>query len=130
MLENIRLENIEIVYEGGGDKKVAFFPADLLEKITEATASYPEFSMFGELPAWGFYVRNVDGLTMKNIRLRYKKEDFRTAMIFDDVKGLQLSDVVIPTAKELPVIILNKVTKPSLLNIELPVEESKGLRVQ
>ena len=67
---------------------------------------------------------------MKNIQLRYKKEDFRTAMIFDDVKGLHLSDVTIPTAKEVPVILLNKVIKPSLLNIKLSVELSKGIRVQ
>lgn len=129
-VENVRLENIEIVYDGGANKEVAFFPADSLEKITEATASYPEFSMFGELPVWGFYIRHVDGITMKNIKLRYKKEDFRTAMIFDDVKRLQLSDVNIAAAKELPVIILNKVPSPSLQNIQLPVEQTKGVRVQ
>lgn len=129
-VQNIKLENIEIVYEGGADKAVAFFPVDSCQKITEAEAFYPEFSMFGELPAWGFYVRHAEGLTMTNIRIRYKKEDFRAAMIFDDVKGLRLSDADIPTVKELPVILLNRTRQPSLQNIKLPVEQAKGIRVQ
>ncbi len=129
-VQNVRLENIEIIYEGGADKSVAFFPADSLAGITEAVASYPEFSMFGELPSWGLYVRHVDGLVMKNIRMQYKKDDYRTAMIFDDVKDLQLTHITIPTIKEAPAIILNKVEKPSLQNINLPVAATKGIKVQ
>lgn len=129
-VENVRLENIEIVYAGGADKRTAFFPVDSLLKITEAEASYPEFSMFGELPVWGFYARHVDGLKMKNVNLRFKKDDFRTAMIFDDVKGLAMHKVAVPTAMEAPLIILNNGVRPALQDIKLPVEQSKGIRIQ
>lgn len=129
-VENISLENIEIVFAGGGDSSLAFFPADSLEKITEAEASYPEFSMFGELPAWGFYVRHADGLVMKNVTIRNKKEDYRTAAIFDDVQRLVLNNVRVPTGNALPVIILNKVGRPSLENIELPVNNAKAIKTQ
>lgn len=44
-VENVKLENIEIVYEGGASKAVNYFPLDSIHVITEATNSYPEFSM-------------------------------------------------------------------------------------
>jgi hypothetical protein len=48
-------------------------------------ASYPEFSMFKELPAWGFYVRHAKGITFENVVLACEKKDYRTAVILDDV---------------------------------------------
>jgi Glycosyl hydrolases family 28 len=129
-VENVTLENIEIIYEGGAQKDTAFFPSDSLSKITEAENSYPEFSMFGELPVWGLYVRHVKGLRMKNVTIRYKKDDFRTACIFDDVQGLQLDQLKIPANRSLPVIILNKVTKHSFNKLVLPAPENKAIRVQ
>jgi hypothetical protein len=58
--------------------------------VPEVPKKYPEFSMFGELPAWGFYVRHVEGLQMKNVVLKLKKADYRPAIVFDDVDGLKL----------------------------------------
>ena len=85
--------------------------------------------MFGELPAWGFYVRHTDGLQLKNVTVSYKDEDFRPSMVFDDVNGLLLSDVVIPTAKEMPVLVLKNVKNYSLKQVQLPVDAKKGILV-
>mgnify|MGYP000560200848 CR=1 FL=1 len=41
--------------------------------------------MFGELPAWGFYVRHVNGLTLDQIELKIEEPDYRPAFVFDDV---------------------------------------------
>ena len=49
--------------------------------------------MFGELPSWAFYVRHVDGITFRNVRMRLVNEDFRPAFVFDDVTGLDLIEV-------------------------------------
>jgi hypothetical protein len=68
-------------------------PLHRLDQIPEKKAAYPEFSMFGELPAWGLYVRHVDGLTLKNISLRIEEQDYRHAVIFDDVKNLDIQSV-------------------------------------
>lgn len=51
--------------------------------------------MFGELPAWGFYVRHMDGLTMKNIKLSIAAPDYRPALVFDDVRNLDIDSVII-----------------------------------
>lgn len=92
---NIRLENIEITYPGRGNKAFANLPVSRLQDVPEQIELYPEYSMFGELPAWGFYVRHVENLIMKNIRLRIKKPDYRPAIVLDDVKDLEIKELSI-----------------------------------
>ena len=65
-------------------------PLSRLKDVRENEKGYPEFSMFGELPAWGFYVRHVSGLTMNNISITARAKDYRPACVFDDVSGLNL----------------------------------------
>ncbi|SFD63700.1 Glycosyl hydrolases family 28 [Chitinophaga sp. CF118] len=124
---DITLENIEIIYGGGAKKQVAYFSPDSLENIPEKIADYPEFSMFGELPAWGFYVRHADGIKMKNVKLSYTGTEFRTACIFDDVDGLKLDNVQVAKAASQPVIILNKVKNQSLERMQLPYKKGAVL---
>ena len=127
-VEDVVLDNIDIVYEAGASKETAFFNADSLTSIPEHAGAYPEFSMFGELPAWGFYVRHATGLSMKNITVKYEKEDFRSAMVFDDVNGLQLQQVNIASGKNTPVIILHDTKKLSMKNIKLPLKSKDAIR--
>lgn len=89
-VEEVILENIEITYDGGGDEKIAKMPLDSLSRIPEQISEYPEFSMFGELPVWGFYARHVVGMKMKNITVRAKNKDYRPASVFDDVTHLKI----------------------------------------
>lgn len=90
-VENVSLENIEITYPGRGNDGLAILPIYRLKDVPEQEAEYPEFSMFGELPAWAFYVRHVNGLSMKNISVKAEAKDYRPAFVFDDVNGLQLN---------------------------------------
>ena len=106
-VENVRLENIEIHFPGGGNKGLAYMPLSRLEEVPEKVASYPEFSMFGELPAWGFYVRHVKGLTLKNITLKLERPDYRPAYVFDDVEDLSTHALTIEGDPKHPAIILN-----------------------
>ncbi len=129
-VEDVRLENIEIIYEGGARKEVAFFGLDSLSKVPEQEGSYPEFSMFGELPAWGLYVRHASGVHLQNIKFRYKQDDFRPAMIFDDVPGLVLHGITIPTAGTAPVIIVKDSPAFDLRNTSLPFDRKKAIQIQ
>lgn len=110
-VENVTLENIEIIYPGRGHKGFAYMPVSRLEEVPELEGKYPEFSMFGELPAWGFYVRHVDGLTMRDIKIKIKNPDYRPAFVFDDVKNLNLQTIRIDGDNKANPIILNKVEK-------------------
>lgn len=110
-VENVTLENIEIIYPGRGNKAFANLPLSRLNEVPEQEGKYPEFSMFGELPAWGFYVRHMDGLTMKNIKIRIKSPDYRPAMVFDDVKNLNIESLQIVGDSKPNPIHLNNVEK-------------------
>ncbi|MBK6698351.1 MAG: right-handed parallel beta-helix repeat-containing protein [Saprospiraceae bacterium] len=92
-VENVILENIKIIYPGRGLKAYANIPLYRIKDVPELETSYPEFSMFGELPAWGFYVRHVKGLTFKNINLSIKDPDYRPAMVFDDTHQLRIESL-------------------------------------
>lgn len=129
-VQDITLDNIEITYAGGAKKQTAQFGLDSLEKVPEKIADYPEFSMFGELPAWGFYVRHAEGITLKNIKLNYQKSDFRTACIFDDVNKLELDNLSVDKAETLPAILLNKVTRPSLQRIYVPGDAKEAVQIR
>ncbi len=86
-IENITLRNIEIRYPGGGNPDFAKVGLNELDKVPEMAASYPEFSMFRELPAWGFYIRHSQGIQFENVTLTCLKKDYRTAIVLDDVHG-------------------------------------------
>lgn len=105
-VQDVTLENINITFGGGADKKHAYVSIDSLAKIPEIEIEYPEFSMFGELPSWGLYVRHAERLHLKNITLKYKETDFRPALAMDDVKGVDINGLTIPTANTAPVIVM------------------------
>ena len=110
-VENVQLQNIAISYKTIADKQVNFMPLDSFHIITEATKDYPEFSMFGELPVWGFFLRHVQGLTMKNITVKMEGKDFRQAFLFEDVKKLLQQNITIAGAVKKPAIFYNNVEK-------------------
>ena len=81
-VEDVVLENIRVQYPGGGVKGLEASP------IPEKAGDYPEFSMFGELPCWGLYLRHVDGMRMKGVKLELYNADGREERVLEDVKGL------------------------------------------
>lgn len=105
MIENVTLRNIEIHYPGGGNPSFAKVGLDELDKVPEMGASYPEFSMFKELPAWGFYIRHARGITFDNVTLICDKKDYRTAVVLDDVHGASFKELKInePGIRKSPV---------------------------
>ena len=105
LIDNVTLKNIEIHYPGGGDPNFARVGLNELDKVPEMAALYPEFSMFKELPAWGFYVRHATNLKFENIVLTAAKKDYRTAIVLDDVHGMTVNSLKVnePGAKKDPV---------------------------
>ncbi len=85
-IENLDLSNIRITYFGTGTKDLA------VRAIPEEKARYPKIGMFGDLPSYGFFIRHVDGVRLHNIQFDYINSDARPAIVFDDVRGVNLSD--------------------------------------
>ena len=83
-VENILLENISITQRGGVLEPVAA-PAD--EKIAE----YPEATMWGLLPARGFYINHARNVTFRNVKVESMGTDVRPFIFKTDAQGI--SDV-------------------------------------
>ena len=79
----VSLNNINIAMKGGDKEKRGI-------DVPENHERYPESTMFGTLPAYGFYVRHVEGLTMRNVQVHWDEPDSRPAAIFDDVRDLDI----------------------------------------
>jgi len=80
VIENVTLSNVRLSFAGGGTKE------DASRTIDEKPTAYPEYSMFGRLPAYGFYFRHVKGLKLLNFQLQSAKGDMRHALVFEDVE--------------------------------------------
>ena len=87
VIEKVILRNIEIHYPGGGNANFANVDLNKLDSIPEVRGKYPEFSMFKELPAWGFYIRHAKNITFENVTMTCKKKEFRKAVVLSDVQG-------------------------------------------
>ena len=98
-IEDVSFENIELIYPGRASKAMAYVPITRLSQVPENTSKYPEFSMFGELPSWGFFIRHAKGITFSDVRLKVLDEDFRPAVLCDDVQGISMNQVEIQPAK-------------------------------
>ena len=84
-IENVRLQNISLAFDGGGDR------TNTTRQIRERPDAYPECKMFGTLPAFGFYCRHVKGLHFDNVKLRTAAPDQRHAMMFDDAEAVTVN---------------------------------------
>ena len=103
-------------------------PLQKLAAIPERADRYPEFSMFGELPAWGFYVRHAEGITFENVALSAKAPDFRSAFVFDDAENILLKTMRIAPTGEAPVIFQREVKNLRLQDAEPPAATKEGLK--
>jgi hypothetical protein len=128
-VENVTLENIEISYPGRGNEGMGYIPLYRLKDVPESENVYPEFSMFGELPAWGFYIRHVNGLTMKNISVTTRENDFRPSLIFDDANNIILDFITISRANSRSPVVLNNVTGANIRNLKTPGFTGEGIKI-
>jgi polygalacturonase len=89
-VEDVTLSNIRIDSEEGG-------PAEWVSReVSEQPRSYPEARMFGRLPCYGFYCRHVNGLRMRAVEFRAAQNEQRPALVFDDVKDLDVDGLRCP----------------------------------
>lgn len=125
-VENVTIENVTIRYAGTGDSTINYMPLDSVNIITEATGSYPEFSMFGELPAWGFYIRHVNGLTLRNIRLIHRQTDYRAGVVIHQSENVELKNIRLSVPSAAPAVFINKSKNISVRKLKLPRGKKNG----
>ena len=102
-IEDVKLSNIRIYYKGGGTKE------DAAVVPPEKEDGYPEPRMFGEIPAYGFFIRHVKGLEMDGVDVRYLKDDMRPPFLLQDVSGAEFNNVKGEHADGVPALVLKDV---------------------
>jgi polygalacturonase len=103
-IEDVQLSNIRIYSRGGGTKQQAALDPP------EKEDTYPEPTMFGELPAYGFFIRHVKGLEMRDIHLSFLSEDQRPAFWLNDVAGADFQHIKAQRAADAGIFSLKNVT--------------------
>ena len=90
VLENVVIENCIFNIKGGVEEKA------IHNKIPEPKKAYPENRMFGKmLPAYGFFIRNAENITLSNIQLiTHTAPEFRHALYAENAKNLILKDCI------------------------------------
>lgn len=109
LIEDVRLSNIRVYAQGGGTKAQAALDPPERETL------YPEPAMFGELPAYGFFIRHVKGLQMRDVELSYLKPDMRPPFWINDVTGLSLINLRAQRESEVPAFVFKDVSDFSIL---------------
>jgi polygalacturonase len=83
-IEDVRVSDLYLHMLGGGTKEWAAL------EPPEKEDAYPEATMFGTLPARGFFVRHARNLEFSNIEIATAKADERPAFWMHDVDGVDL----------------------------------------
>jgi hypothetical protein len=118
-IENVRLTSIKVHFPGGGSEKVATVD---IAKIPEYAEHYPEFNMFGEMPAWGLFIRHAKGITINNCQFDVAKNDYRPALALDDVTKITATKLQISGADKNPTAIVRKGKQVRLTGIKTRLE--------
>jgi polygalacturonase len=86
-IEGVRLDNIQIEFQGGGTAENAAIVPPELDK------GYPEpRGALSVMPAYGVFARHVRNLELSNIRLSVEKTDLRPPMVCVDADGLEIDN--------------------------------------
>lgn len=81
-IENVKLSDIYISVDGVTDM------ADTTTKVIENSDGYPYNRMFhSNLPAYGLYVRHVNDISLRNIKMVIEDSEVRSALHLENIDG-------------------------------------------
>lgn len=102
-IEGVTIENVRIATAGGSRQTGGL-------DVPERPSRYPRVTMFGDLPAFGLYLRHARDVSLRNVELTVVRADSRPALIADDVAGLHVARLAgWPEKSEGPLLWLNDV---------------------
>ncbi len=102
-IEDIALSNIRIFYRGGKREQTDV-------QTPERETNYPEPSMFGDLPAYGFFIRHASRISLSNLTISYLTSEMRPPFVLDDVAGVNFNLVTAQRGENIPTFALTNVS--------------------
>ena len=125
--------SIRIQYRGGLSlAQVAEQPAELINPFflrgpgltgprdpfapPEQAKAYPEPSMFGLLPAYGFFIRHAKNISLEGVEVGFTREDGRPPLVLQDVAGFTASGLKAQRGTGVSMFVLKVVTDFKAVN--------------
>jgi polygalacturonase len=122
-ITNVVIRDLRVTTAGGGSTAIANATVADIPAMDTKYNRYPEYDMFGEMPAWGLFARNINNLTLENIHLQQQQEDYRHPVIIDNVTALTLATLTVLNERKTP-LLLGNAPAPTLANITAPLNQS------
>lgn len=85
-INGIQLSDIRITFSGA----VKTMPTI---EIDERADQYPEATMWGALPSYGFFLRHLRQLRVRDLEIGYEQEDVRPALMLSDVTDATIENL-------------------------------------
>ncbi|GAA3724813.1 glycoside hydrolase family 28 protein [Sphingomonas cynarae] len=89
-IEDVRISDSHFHHVGGAAAAMA------ARRPPENELGYPEATMFGDLPATGFFVRHARGLSMRGVEVVTAAPDQRPAIRLEDVTDVEFAGMRLP----------------------------------
>ncbi|HWG21753.1 MAG TPA: glycoside hydrolase family 28 protein [Terracidiphilus sp.] len=89
-VEDVKISDVYLEQVGGGGADLAGL------QPAEKADAYPEPTMFGQLPATGWFVRHAKNVEMSNVEVATMAEDARPVFHLEDVDGADFFRVKMP----------------------------------
>jgi polygalacturonase len=131
-IENIRFDDVQVTFAGGGSAADA-----AVRDVPKVAGEYYEAGVF---PAYGIYARMVRGLVLSNVRFEVATPELRPAMVFDHVtdaavnglsaQGNPQSESLLRFIETRDVLLsASRVLTPSAVFLQVEGAASKGITV-
>ena len=89
-VEDVKISDVYLEQVGGGTAQMAALQPE------EKAEAYPEPTMFGQLPASGWFVRHARNVEFSNVEIATIAADARPAIVLEDVQGADLFRLKLP----------------------------------
>ena len=120
-VENVTLSNLRFSFVGGEGARGDVYA------VPENVDQFPKHHMFGTLPSYGFFVRHVRNLRMRDIEVAFERRDDRPALLCDDVDGIAIDGFKAMSSPEQDMIMGFRNVRNALIRGCMPADDAAVL---
>lgn len=86
-IHNLNLNNINITFAGSGTQE------DAKREVPAHLTEYPQSTVWGKMPVYGFFIRNADNVRLESIDLQVTEKDLRSPIWLENINGLEVNSI-------------------------------------
>ena len=106
VIEDVTLNNIRIWY-----RPMDSATSKIQTVVPEHEKTYPEPQKMGVMPAYGFFIRHAKNIALNNVEIRYTGSEIRPPFYVEDVDGFELRNVKPQPVKDAKRVVMKNVSR-------------------